>query len=88
MSYKILPHFPEGSQLTCHLSLTRMTGAPLHHKHNHTRALCLHFASFSLPVVAKESLDEDAAEAGDEEGRGGEEGEREQGSHHLQSGNS
>ena len=50
--------------------------------------LCLHFASFSLPVVAKESLDEDAAEAGDEEGRGGEEGEREQGSHHLQSGNS
>ena len=85
MSSKIVPHFPEGSQLPCHLSLTRMTG---HHKHNLTRALCFHFASFSLPVVAKESLDEDAAEAGDEEGRGGEEGEREQGSHHLQSGNS
>ena len=65
-----------------------MTGPPVHHKHNLTRGLCLHFPSFSLPVVAKESLDEDAAEAGDEEGRGGEEGEREQGSHHLQSGNS
>ena len=87
MSSKILPHFPEGSQLTCHL-LTGIIGPPVHHKHNLTRALCPHFASFSLPVVAKESLDEDAAEAGDEEGRGGEEGEREQGSHHLQSGNS
>ena len=84
MSSKIVPHFPEGSQLPCHLSLTSMTG---HHKDNLTRALCFHFASFSLPVVAKESLDEDAAEAGDEEGRRGEEGEREQGSHHLQSGN-
>ena len=40
------------------------------------------FATCSLSVVDKESLDEDATEAGDEEGGRGEEGEGKEGGDH------